>query len=128
MGYVVAAANLRASVYGLKGIRDVDAVRELLKGCTVPEYVIDDKAQIAATDEEEKKLSAQKGNEEESVAEIRKRLPDRKELIGMRLNAVVFEKDDVMNFHMDFVACAANLRARNYRIAEQSQHEIKKIA
>jgi len=133
MGYVIAAANLRAAVYGLKGIRDADAVRELLKGCVVPEYVIDDKAQIAATDEEEKKMSAQKQNdmdseEEESVAEIRKRLPDRKELIGMRLKAVAFEKDDATNFHMDFVFCAANLRARNYRIAEQTQHDIKKIA
>merc|ERR1711879_227872 len=52
----------------------------------------------------------------------------RKQLIGMKLKEVEFEKYDDTNFHMDFIQCSANLRARNYRIQEKTKHEIKKIA
>lgn len=39
-----------------------------------------------------------------------------------------FEKDDDSNFHIDFIAAVANLRARNYRIAEADRLKIKIIA
>jgi len=41
---------------------------------------------------------------------------------------VEFEKDDDTNFHIDFISAAANLRARNYVIAELPRQEIKVIA
>jgi len=39
-----------------------------------------------------------------------------------------FEKDDDTNFHMDFITCGSNLRARNYNIAEADKHKSKFIA
>jgi ubiquitin-activating enzyme E1 len=39
-----------------------------------------------------------------------------------------FEKDDDDNFHIDFVAAAANLRARNYRIATKDRLKVKMVA
>mmetsp|Transcript_10517 Transcript_10517/g.32676 ORF Transcript_10517/g.32676 Transcript_10517/m.32676 type:complete len:327 (-) Transcript_10517:286-1266(-) len=39
-----------------------------------------------------------------------------------------FEKDDDDNFHIDFVAAAANLRARNYRIATKDRLAVKMVA
>jgi len=40
----------------------------------------------------------------------------------------VFEKDDDTNYHIDFIAAVANLRARNYTIEEVPQHKVKLIA
>jgi ubiquitin-activating enzyme E1 len=39
-----------------------------------------------------------------------------------------FEKDDDNNFHIDFIAAAANLRARNYKIPEVDRFKVKLIA
>merc|ERR1712173_112400 len=93
----------------------------------------DKKAKIAVTDEEEKEQQQNAMNDDAvdydaEVANLIKTLPPRNKLIGMKLRDVDFEKDDDSNFHMDFIQCSANLRARNYRIAEKTKHEIKKIA
>jgi len=39
-----------------------------------------------------------------------------------------FEKDQDLNFHIDFVTAACNLRASNYRIKQASRHKCKMIA
>jgi len=128
--FIVAAANLRAFVYGLKGTADASEVKAHLKSCVVPQFEVNESVKIAATDEEEKEQGAvaEEMDYDEELAAAKGALPDRKQLIGMKLSAVEFEKDDDSNFHMAFVAAAANLRARNYRIAEQSKHDIKRIA
>jgi len=36
-----------------------------------------------------------------------------------------FEKDDDMNFHIDFITACANARAWNYRIKDSPRHEVK---
>ena len=41
---------------------------------------------------------------------------------------VEFEKDDDTNFHIDFIAATANLRARNYKIPEVDRFKVKLIA
>jgi Ubiquitin-activating enzyme active site len=35
---------------------------------------------------------------------------------GFQLEAIQFEKDDDTNFHMEFIAGLANMRARNYTL------------
>jgi Ubiquitin-activating enzyme active site len=35
---------------------------------------------------------------------------------SFKLEAIQFEKDDDTNFHMDFIAGLANMRARNYSL------------
>jgi ubiquitin-activating enzyme E1 len=37
-------------------------------------------------------------------------------------------QDDDSNHHIDFIAAAANLRARNYKIKEATRHEVKMTA
>lgn len=44
------------------------------------------------------------------------------------MRAVEFEKDDDTNFHIDFIASVANLRARNYKIPEVDRFKVKMIA
>ena len=38
--------------------------------------------------------------------------------IAKDLHPIEFEKDDDLNFHIDFIHAASNLRARNYNIPE----------
>ena len=45
-----------------------------------------------------------------------------------KINVVEFEKDEDSNFHVDFMAATANLRARNYSITEGDRFKIKMIA
>ena len=47
---------------------------------------------------------------------------------GYKLAPVVFEKDVDTNFHMDFIAGLANMRARNYKIPEVDKLKAKLIA
>ena len=47
---------------------------------------------------------------------------------GFKLTPVVFEKDEDTNFHMDFIAGLANMRARNYKIPEVDKLKAKLIA
>ena len=47
---------------------------------------------------------------------------------NIKINIVEFEKDDDTNYHIDFMAAVANLRARNYKITEAERFKIKMIA
>jgi len=47
---------------------------------------------------------------------------------GDVLQVADFEKDDDLNFHIDFINGTSNLRARNYKIAECDRNKTKMIA
>jgi ubiquitin-activating enzyme E1 len=47
---------------------------------------------------------------------------------SLTFTPVEFEKDDDTNYHIAFMTASANLRARNYKIAEASNHQVKMIA
>lgn len=131
MGFLVAAANLFASVYNLRGSRDEDTVREALAGVEVPPFRPDASARIAATDEEAKEMEKEAAEAEgldEECARVLSDLPRPADVAGLRLSPEEFEKDDDSNFHMDFVAACANLRARNYKIPEADKLQTKRIA
>ncbi len=55
-------------------------------------------------------------------------LPPASSLSGFQLKPVEFEKDVDTNFHMDFIASTANLRATNYSIPNVDKHTCKGIA
>ncbi len=47
---------------------------------------------------------------------------------GFTLSPIAFEKDDDTNYHMQFIAAIANMRARNYSIPEVDKLQAKLIA
>ncbi|MQL80034.1 hypothetical protein Taro_012477 [Colocasia esculenta] len=57
------------------------------------------------------------------LEECSKKLPP-----GFRMKPIQFEKDDDTNYHMDFIAGLANMRARNYSIPEVDKLKAKFIA
>lgn len=57
------------------------------------------------------------------MSELSKSLPS-----NTPVEPAEFEKDDDTNFHIAFIAAAANLRARNYKIPEADFHKVKMTA
>ena len=128
--FIVAAANLRAFNYDIRGT----GIHLCFSPFATTQILI-------ATKERAKdrgKRQGGKGMEEQGsssivdtdkvAADIIKAIPEPGSLAGFRLQIAEFEKDDDTNFHMEFITACSNLRARNYSIEEASLHKTKLIA
>ncbi|XP_007953546.1 ubiquitin-like modifier-activating enzyme 7 [Orycteropus afer afer] len=119
--YVLAAANLYAQMHQLPGSKDQASLRELLKVLPVPSpqrlvpIVTSDLASTKAST----KFGPEQLKELHKVLEVRRMDPP--------LQPLLFEKDNDSNFHVDFVAAAANLRAQNYGIPPANRAQSKRI-
>uniref|UniRef100_A0A8C0LBS9 E1 ubiquitin-activating enzyme n=1 Tax=Canis lupus dingo TaxID=286419 RepID=A0A8C0LBS9_CANLU len=105
--YVLAAANLYAQMHGLPGSRDQTALRGLLKllPLPVPQHL----APNSPNDLKLAPASAEYGEVPGSSPPC------------------CHPKDNDSNFHMDFVAAAASLRAQNYGILPANRSQSKRI-
>jgi ubiquitin-activating enzyme E1 len=125
--FVVAAANLRASMYGITGRTDEEYFREALKNVIVPDFVPQEGVKIAANDAEDEKNSDSPMETADSEAnEIWNTLPKQGDLAGFKLNPIDFDKD--IDDHMLFVTACSNLRALNYSIPTEDTHRSRAIA
>ncbi|XP_077980547.1 ubiquitin-like modifier-activating enzyme 1 [Glandiceps talaboti] len=125
--YIVAVANLKATMYGLKGSRDRDAITATLANVRVAEFVPRSGVRIETT-EAEAAASAQGSADDDELEDVKKNLPAAETFKKFRMMPIDFEKDDDTNFHMDFIVAASNLRAENYSIEKADRHKSKLIA
>ncbi|KAL1501297.1 hypothetical protein ABEB36_006643 [Hypothenemus hampei] len=126
LDYVVAAANLKAQVYGIPTNRNRQYIAEVVSKVQVPEFIPKSGVTIAVTDSQ---MAANGNNVDmDRISQIRTELPSRQELGDLVLTPLDFEKDDDTNFHMDFIVAASNLRAANYNIPPADRHKSKLIA
>lgn len=123
--YLVAAANLHAFNYGLKGERDPSVFRKALEGFNVPKFTPKSGVKIQVNENEPVSETPDDSDDLDSIV---KNLPSPSSLAGFRLVPCDFEKDDDSNHHIDFITAASNLRARNYSITEADRHKTKLIA
>ncbi|XP_063844660.1 ubiquitin-like modifier-activating enzyme 1 isoform X2 [Scylla paramamosain] len=126
LDYVVAAANLKAEVYGIPQVRDRQAVMDMVDKIEIPEFVPKSGVKIAVTDAEAEAQSNQVDSER--VSNLQAAIPSATSFGSLKLKPLEFEKDDDSNFHMDFIVAASNLRAENYDIAPADRHKSKLIA
>ncbi|ORY81377.1 hypothetical protein BCR37DRAFT_380184 [Protomyces lactucae-debilis] len=127
MGYVIAAANLHAFNFGIKGTNDMAVYKKVLDGLIVPEFSPRDGVAIQVNDSDPDPNAA--GEVDADVlANLANDLPPPSSVAGLRLQPVEFEKDDDTNYHIDFITAASNLRAMNYGIATADNHKTKFIA
>ncbi|WFD35228.1 E1 ubiquitin-activating enzyme [Malassezia cuniculi] len=126
LAYVVAAANLHAENYGLRGSTDAAYFERILAQIKLPEFVPRSNVRVQVNDNEP---VANAGAEDAAaIEELSAALPAPASLAGYRLQPLDFEKDDDTNHHMDFVTAASNLRALNYSITPVDRHTTKGIA
>ncbi|XP_013188250.1 ubiquitin-like modifier-activating enzyme 1 [Amyelois transitella] len=126
LDYVVAAANLRAAVYGIPKCVNRECIAKIAASVEVPEFSPKSGIKIAVTD-----AQLQQGNDEmdqDRVKNIIAELPPSSKLANLKITPLDFEKDDDTNFHMDFIVAASNLRAANYSIPPADRHRSKLIA
>jgi ubiquitin-activating enzyme E1 len=127
LDFIVAAANLRAEMYGISGQTDKAYFETILKDIIVPDFSPSDGVKISANDEEEKAAAENAMDTGDSEAEsIFASLPKPSELAGFKLTPVDFDKD--IDDHMLFVTSCSNLRAMNYSIPTEDTHRSRAIA
>jgi len=127
LDFVVASANLRAEMYGIKGRTDKEYFEKVLNDVIVPDFSPADGVKISANDEEEKAKNENAMDTGDSEAEnILNALPKPSELAGFKLSPIDFDKD--IDDHMLFVTSCSNLRAMNYSIPTEDTHRSRAIA
>lgn len=125
--FVVAAANLKAEMYGITGTVDEAYFRKALADVIVADFTPTDGVKIATIDEEAK----EEGNDamdtgDAELDELCRSVPKQSELSGFRLQPIEFDKD--IDEHMLFVTACSNLRALNYSIPTEDTHRSRAIA
>lgn len=126
LDYIVAAANLWAQIYGVTDRhRDHATIRKALSGIHVPPF----KPKVVRIKEkDDDKVQEGAEDDDTAVKSLLAALPKPDWFKGRELHAQEFEKDVDSNHHIDFIAAAANLRARNYEITTVTRHQVKGIA
>ncbi|KAI7827274.1 hypothetical protein BX661DRAFT_182968 [Kickxella alabastrina] len=117
--FIVAAANLHAFNYGLKGSRDREHIRDAATASGV---------KIQVNENDNAAESGNNGTDPSQLEALEASLPNPASYAGVRLIPAEFEKDDDTNFHIDFITAASNLRASNYGITAADRFRTKQIA
>ncbi|GAA5974375.1 hypothetical protein JCM11641_005243 [Rhodosporidiobolus odoratus] len=130
MSFIIAAANLHAYNYGLKGSRSESHIKTILDTVQLPDFVPKSGVQVQVKDDEPvaNDKDAKRKDGEEDLTSLASSLPQPSTLAGYRMVPAVFEKDDDTNHHIDFITAASNLRASNYGIVTADKHRTKGIA
>ena len=133
LAFIVAAANLHATNYGIANERDHAVFLKVLPSVKVPKFRPKE-CKIAANDKEAKEMEKQQEDLvkewdlDGKAKELLATMPSASKLRGVTVRGIDFEKDDDTNFHVDFMTACSNMRARCYRIQEASKHKTKGIA
>jgi ubiquitin-activating enzyme E1 len=128
LNFVVSAANLIAASVGLPRVDDRQTVAKISETVKIAPFVPKE-MRIKADDKDNTvEGSADDETELRKVIDRVSALVDHIRGDHVDLAPHEFEKDDDTNFHIDFIAAAANLRARNYRIPEVDRFKVKLIA
>ncbi|XP_032517833.2 ubiquitin-like modifier-activating enzyme 1 [Danaus plexippus] len=126
MDYIVAAANLKAQVYGIPTCVDRERIAKVAMTVEVPKFKPKSGVKIAVTDAQLQQSDDKM--DQDKVETIVDNLPPPNKLGNLKITPLEFEKDDDTNFHMDFIVAASNLRAANYKIPPADRHRSKLIA
>ena len=152
VAFVTDAAFIRATGFNLPipSPLDVKHIGEVADSYKLPEFVprtdvkieYNDKVNAdgeggealpsdsSTMDEVEKKIEQERVEEEEEFVTFAKKVPasGSKELAGVKITSIEFEKDDDSNHHIDFITNCANLRAINYDIPVADRSRVKLIS
>ncbi|KAG0656929.1 hypothetical protein C6P46_006759 [Rhodotorula mucilaginosa] len=130
MDFIVAAANLHAYNYGLKGETNPEVFKKVLAQVHLPEFVPKSGVQVQIKDDEPvaNDKDAAPAADADDLSTIAASLPQPSSLAGYRMVPAQFEKDDDTNHHIDFITAASNCRALNYGIKTADRHTTKGVA
>ncbi|KAI3819474.1 hypothetical protein L1987_13313 [Smallanthus sonchifolius] len=130
--FVLAGSILRAETFGIlipDWAKNPTTLAEAVDRVIVPDFQPKQGVKIE-TDENATSLSSASIDDAAVIDELIKNLEQRRKTLpyGYVMKPIQFEKDDDTNYHMDFIAGLANMRARNYSIPEVDKLRAKFIA
>ncbi|XP_012269545.2 ubiquitin-like modifier-activating enzyme 1 [Athalia rosae] len=128
LDYIIAAANLKAAVYGIPPIKDDNLIALLSSRVRVPEFTPKSGVKIAETDSQVQVSDGSGNLDHDRLNQLLEELANAEGLDGLTIHPQEFEKDDETNFHIDFIVAASNLRAANYKIPQADRLKSKMIA
>ncbi|GKA09620.1 ubiquitin-activating enzyme E1 1-like protein isoform X2 [Tanacetum coccineum] len=132
LNFVLAGSILRAETFGIPipdWAKNPKKLSEAIDQVIVPDFQPKQGAKIK-TDENVTNLSSASIDDSAVIDELIKKLESRRKILssGYVMKPIQFEKDDDTNYHMEFIAGLANMRARNYSIPEVDKLRAKFIA
>ncbi|KAL8261875.1 hypothetical protein R6Q59_025924 [Mikania micrantha] len=132
LNFVLAGSILRAETFGIPipdWAKNPKKLAEAVEQVIVPDFQPKQGVKIE-TDENATSLSSASIDDEAVINELIKKLEHHTKTLpsGYAMKPIQFEKDDDTNYHMDFIAGLANMRARNYSIPEVDKLRAKFIA
>eukprot|EP00250_Pteridium_aquilinum_P004385 c14598_g1_i1 orf=229-3372(-) len=132
LSFLASAAILRAETYGITipdWAKDANKLAEAADKINLPPFQPKQGVKIV-TDEKATSLSTPASDDSAVIDELIQMLDENVANLnpGFRMNPIQFEKDDDTNYHIDFIAGLANMRARNYGIPEVDKLKAKFIA
>merc|ERR1719400_1534345 len=128
MDFVVAAANLRAELFGIPKNTDRKSIAGIIATVHVEEFQPRTGVKIAVTDAEAEAQNNAAMSDSEELEKLKNELPKPETFGKLRVTPHEFEKDDDSNGHIDFIVACSNLRASNYSIAPADRLKSKGIA
>merc|ERR1712038_1330732 len=128
MDFVVAAANLRAELYGIPKNTDRKSIAGIIATVHVEEFQPKTGVKIAVTDAEAEAQNNAAMSDSEELEKLKNELPKPETFGKLRVTPHEFEKDDDSNGHIDFIVACSNLRAANYSIPPADRLKSKGIA
>jgi len=130
MDFIMAAANLRAEIYGIGQNKNQAEIISILAEVNVPVFVPQSGVKIAVTDSEAQAQSDASMTDGEVLDKLIGELPSPQHFRGdkVRITPLEFEKDDDSNGHIDFIVATSNSRAANYSIEPADRLKSKGIA
>nr|CDJ83602.1 UBA THIF-type NAD FAD binding fold and Ubiquitin-activating enzyme and Ubiquitin-activating enzyme repeat and Ubiquitin-activating enzyme e1 domain containing protein [Haemonchus contortus] len=127
--FVYAASILRAEMYRLKPLLDVDVVMKIAKSVQPPPFKPRAGVKIAVTEAEAKEnAETDDANADAMLEQLKVKLARLHTKTIPKLKPIDFEKDDDTNHHMEMITAASNLRAENYNIQPADRMKTKQIA
>ena len=127
MEYLYSAAGLYASVWKVECVRDRVEFEALVESLELqqPKWVPpSENVNLSEGDDDE----GGKGDEGEQAEKLKADLYTVDTSNLQPANPQDFEKDDDLNFHIDFLTVATNLRSWNYDIKSSPRHKVKVTA
>jgi len=127
MEYLYSTSNLYASVWHVEGVRDREAFQAVVNELQLeqPKWEASgEKVDLSEGDNEVDGEGSSGEDDETLKAELYK--TDTSKL--QPAQPAEFEKDDDLNFHIDFLTVATNLRSWNYDIKASPRHTVKVTA
>mmetsp|Transcript_3005 Transcript_3005/g.6757 ORF Transcript_3005/g.6757 Transcript_3005/m.6757 type:complete len:1300 (+) Transcript_3005:21-3920(+) len=129
MEYLYCTAGLNSIVWGVECIRDRLEFQKFVESLNLqqPEWTAPSQ-NVSLSDGDDDDDAEGSGDSGERIEKLKSHLYNVDTSNLQKANPQDFEKDDDLNFHIDFLTVATNLRSWNYDIKASPRHKVKVTA